>query len=150
LRIDPYDGRKRVYHCGNDYLIHQEPRFDPTLIMVIDAQEATLGSTDGSHINTLWHERSGVMRKHDAGGQSQRRFERGRREALKQWLRSAVRVTRSFDKGQEVVIGGPGMTKDLFIKELPVELQDRIVSIQSTGYTDENGLWEAIGKSRYA
>jgi peptide chain release factor subunit 1 len=120
VKSEPYEGRRQTYYCGREYQLPSEDKFDPTLLVVVDANEATIGSTDGDHINILWTDTSGVMGKHDAGGQSQRRFERGRAEALKRWLRIVLDALRAADRGQQILVGGPGMTKDQFINELPV------------------------------
>ncbi len=98
----------------------------------------------------LWCRDSGVPRKHDAGGQSNRRFERGREEKLKQWLRAVVDVLIETDRGLPFIVAGPGMTKDKFVEELPQRFQQRVVRTENCGYTDENGLWEVVGKSRYS
>jgi len=120
-----------------------------TLIVVADADEATIGETDGENIRVLWHERSMVPRKHGKGGQSQRRFERGREEALKSWLRHVVEQIKSQGSDRKIIVGGPGFTKNLLVKEMHVSLQARISDTRHCGYTDENGLWEILGTSRY-
>ena len=120
LQTAPYEGKKQFYFCGREYKTPHIEAFDPYFITVIDANEATMGTTDGDNINVLYNHTSYIMGKHDAGGQSQRRFERGRAEALKAWLRRNVQTMRDLYKGQDIIIGGPGMTKDMFINELPV------------------------------
>ena len=116
----------------------------------MDANEACIGRTNGERIEVLWRETSFVPRKHNAGGQSKERFARGREEALKHWLRKvAENVTHHFPQDGKLVVGGPGMTKDKFIKELPKHVSDKIIMVESCGYTDEAGLWELIKKSRY-
>jgi len=119
IQIKSYDGKKWFYHCGREYKLPHIEIFDPYFLVVIDANEATMGTTNGDNINVLYNHTSYIMGKHDAGGQSQRRFERGRAEALKAWLRRNVQTLRDLYKNQDIIIGGPGMTKDLFIKELP-------------------------------
>lgn len=66
----------------------------------------------------LFNEISMVPKKHRKGGQSQRRFERDRERALQSWLRYIVEKVESYD--MKIIIGGPGMTKDKFIKELHI------------------------------
>lgn len=132
-------------------------RYD-TLIVVVDANEATIGETDGENIRVLWHERSMVPRKHGKGGQSQQRFARGREEALKSWLRHVVEQIKTLGtmgthgndgNDRKIIIGGPGYTKNVLVKEMHVSLQERISDTRHCGYTDENGLWEILGTSRY-
>ena len=145
--IEPYNGSQRVYHCGREYHHVEIKEFLPVVLVVIDANEATIGETNGEFIDIIWREDSLVMRKHDAGGQSQRRFERGREEALKQWLRKVRDKLLDVYDGREVIVGGPGMTKNKFVAELPASIT--IKDVRNAGYTDENGLWEMMNKSRY-
>ena len=149
LVIENYDGKRYLYHCGREYQkIHREKR-NPLLLVVIDANNSAIGETDGENINVLWKKESLVPRKHKAGGQSQRRFERDRNRALKEWLRKVVDIVKEYCDNKKIIIGGCGMTKDVFIKELPMYIQEKIIDIRNVGYTDENGLWELIQKSRY-
>lgn len=150
LLVEEYGGRDRIYRCGREY-IRPEPEFvAPYLLIVIDANEATIGITDGEHIRVLWSDDSFVPRKHDKGGQSERRFERGREEALKHWLRKVLEIAIESHMGRQLIVGGPGMTKAAFVKEMPDWLAKKVIRTDSVGYTNENGLWELMGKSRYA
>jgi len=120
LVVEPYEGRKRHYHCGRDYVRVEVERLDPYLLVVVDGQSAAVGTTDGDGIRVLWSGDSLIMGKHGRGGQSQRRFERGREEAVKQWLRKVRDVLRAHDRGQDIIVGGAGMTKNRFVEELPI------------------------------
>ena len=90
-----------------------------------------------------------VPRKHNKGGQSKNRFQRGREEALKGWMRKVAEVVKREHNDEDIIVGGPGMTKNRFIGELPMWLQNRVIDVRNSGYTDENGLHEIMGKSRY-
>jgi len=115
----------------------------------MDSREATIGTTNGEHIDILWHGTSNVMGKHKAGGQSSARFERGRKENLKRWFKEIAAITQNHHKERNIIIGGPGMTKNKFIEFLHPYQKEKITQIKHTGYTDENGLWEMMGISRY-
>lgn len=147
--VEDYGGARRLYFCGREYEYPPEQQNYNYLLVVVDAQEATIGKTDGEHISVLWSDLSGVMGKHRAGGQSQARFQRGRDESVKQWLRTVVEKTIFFSGDRELIIGGAGMTKDKFVNDLPAHISSRIVRVDSVCYTDENGLWELMKKSRY-
>jgi peptide subunit release factor 1 (eRF1) len=123
--------------------------FLPVLLIVIDANEASVGITNGERVEVLWSDTSYVPRKHNAGGQSKERFARGREEMLKHWLRKVAGIVADNCPDRSLVIGGPGMTKDRFIKELPAYVADRIIDVKSCGYTDINGLYEILGRSWY-
>ena len=49
-----------------------------------------------------------------------------------------------------IIIGGPGATKDFFVKEgyLHHEMQKKIIDTFDTGYTDEYGLKELVEKAK--
>jgi len=120
LLVEDYNGKKRKYHCGRDYLRIEEAPYEPYLLVVVDSKEASIGLTDGEHIRCLWYDESFVMHKHGKGGQSQRRFERGREQALKQWFRKVVDKIRDFDDGERrLIIGSCGLTTNQFYNELP-------------------------------
>lgn len=147
--VDEYDGIRKMYHCGNEYKPYEPELFDPYLLVVVDSQEATIGTTDGERITVVWSECSLVPNKHKAGGQSANRFARDRERALKHWLRKVIEKIETTCEGRNIIIGGPGMTKDVMIKDMPVQLRDKIERVGSVGYTDISGLYECLGISRY-
>lgn len=121
-------------------------------LIVIDRKEATLGMLSGSKITVLKHFDSLVPSKHHQGGQSSVRFERlieiAAHEFFKKVADNATTVfLDSIMDLQGIIVGGPGATKDFFIKEnyLHHELQKKVVSpLFDTGYTDESGLKEVV------
>jgi peptide chain release factor subunit 1 len=117
--------------------------------VVIDANEVTIGETNGEKVHVLWSKDSLVPRKHGAGGQSAPRFERNREIALCHWLKDCAEKVLEVYGGRQIVVAGPGMTKDKFVGFLRKDVAERVVDVKSVGYTDENGLWEVIGRSRY-
>ena len=119
LIVEEYNGRRQIYHCGHQYKKIEIKNISPTLLVVVDAREATIGETDGENINILWSDTSMVPNKHHMGGQSQMRFQRDRERALQSWLRSVLEQVKQLHNGRDIIIGGPGMTKDKFIKEFP-------------------------------
>lgn len=144
-----YEGIRKNYHCGKEYIEiikNQEPSI---VLIVIDASEACIGEISGERINVLWHEESMVPRKHGKGGQSAQRFARGREEALKHWLRKVADKLRAIYDGRNTIVGGPGMTKDRFIEELHTDVQRTVIDVRSCGYTSDSGLWELLNMSRY-
>jgi peptide chain release factor subunit 1 len=121
-------------------------------LIVIDRKEATLGMLSGTRIVTLKHFDSLVPSKHHQGGQSSVRFERLIEIAAHEFfVKVADNATTVFlDSIQDlqgILVGGPGATKDFFIKEeyLHHELQKKVVKpFFDTGYTDEYGLKELV------
>jgi peptide chain release factor subunit 1 len=66
--------------------------------------------------------------------------------------RIAEAVSQEFSKVPDlraVMIGGPGPTKDEFIKSdlLPGEISKKVAAVLDTGYTDEQGIKELVNKS---
>jgi peptide chain release factor subunit 1 len=80
-----------IYHCGDTFVTPNDTSLrdleNKYILIAMDANNATIGILQGKKVTIIWDKDSHVPRKHDAGGQSQRRFERGRAEALKRWLK---------------------------------------------------------------
>lgn len=121
----------------------------PLVLVVVDSKEATIGISDGERVEVVWSGESFVMGKHRRGGQSKERFARGREQALKQWYRKVVDVLIDVRGERKIVVGGPSFTKDDFVKHIPGWLSDEVSDVRCVGYTDENGLYELLGRSRY-
>src|SRR5437773_10706221 len=122
-------------------------------LLVIDQGEATIGLLEGKRITPIKNVQSQVPRKHRMGGQSARRFERLHEQAVHEFfkkigaLAAAAFQTRRELKG--LIIGGPGFTKDTFVKEgyLHHELARKVLGTFDTGYTDESGLRELVANA---
>ncbi len=126
-------------------------------LITIDRQEATLGILTGSRIQALKHFDSLVPSKHHQGGQSSVRFERlieiAAHEFFKKVADAATDVFLNRTELVGLLIGGPGATKDFFIKEeyLHHELMKKVVKpFFDTGYTDEYGLKELVEAAKGA
>ena len=126
-------------------------------LITIDRQEATLGILTGSRIVALKHFDSLVPSKHHQGGQSSVRFERlieiAAHEFFKKVADAATDVFLNRTELVGLLIGGPGATKDFFIKEeyLHHELMKKVVKpFFDTGYTDEYGLKELVEAAKGA
>ncbi len=148
-----------LYRCDSEFFT--EPLEDMLLdkksygLITIDRKEATLGLLSGSRINTLKHFDSLVPSKHHQGGQSSVRFERlieiAAHEFYKKVADSATELFLNRTELQGILVGGPGATKDFFVKEeyLHHELRKKVVSpLFDTGYTDESGLRELVDAAK--
>ncbi len=122
-------------------------------LLVIDRKEATIGFLKGTRIEVVKHLDSMVPSKHHQGGQSSRRFERLIELAVHEFFKKvgdkANEVFLSEDKLKGILIGGPGGTKDMFLKGdyLHHELKKKIIEVFDVGYTDEYGLQELVNKA---
>ncbi len=123
-------------------------------LIVIDRNEATLGLLRGKRIETIKNMESMVPGKHRMGGQSAHRFERVIERAAHEWyVKIGDTATEAFLNRRELkglLIGGPGYTKDYFVKEeyLHHELQKKVLGTFDTGYTNDNGLRELVENAR--
>jgi len=151
-----------LYRCDSEFFT--EPLESMLLekkyygLIVIDRKEATIGMLSGSRISVLKHFDSLVPSKHHQGGQSSVRFERLIEIAAHEFYKkvadnATVVFLDSVTDLQGILVGGPGATKDFFIKEgyLHHELQKKVVSpLFDTGYTDESGLKELVDAAQGA
>jgi len=150
-----------LYRCDSTF--YTEPLLDMIVdkksygLIVLDRSEATIGILTGKKIITLKNFDSLVPRKHRQGGQSAQRFERLIEIAAHEYFKKiGDSATEAFlDKTGDllgILIGGPGATKDFFVKEgyLHHELQKKVVDTFDTGYTDEYGLKELVETAKDA
>ncbi|MDR0198691.1 MAG: peptide chain release factor aRF-1 [Methanomassiliicoccaceae archaeon] len=148
------------YRCDSQF--YTEPLMGMLLdkktygLITMDRSEATLGLLTGSKVVVIKNFDSMVPRKHRQGGQSQQRFERlieiAAHEFFKKIADNATEVYLNKPEMMGLLIGGPGSTKDYFVKEnyLHHELQKKVVDTFDTGYTDEYGLRELVENARSA
>ena len=109
--------------------------------MCFDASDLYIGEFNGKDVRELYHKGSHVPRKHDAGGQSQRRFERGRGEALKHWFKDIEELVIDFQDGRPIYLGCNNMYKN--------RIKLKNISMIKSVSIDDNCLWELSGMSRF-
>jgi peptide chain release factor subunit 1 len=143
-----------TYHCASQFLL--EPIKDMLEeketygLLVVDRGEATVGLLKGKHIEVVRRINSNVPRKHGRGGQSQRRFERlieiAAHEYFKRVAKYASEVFLNTPDLKGVLIGGPGPTKEFFVKEgyLHPGVRNKIIATVDTSYTDDFGIRELV------
>lgn len=146
-----------IYRCDSEFLL--DPIKDVLEekgaygLLVVDRGEASIGILRGKRMDTVKKMPSTVPRKHGRGGQSQRRFERlieiAAHEYFKRVAGHASEIFMSTPDLRGVILGGPGPTKEFFYNEkyLHPKVQDMIVDIVDTSYTDEFGLGEIVDKA---
>ncbi|HEY8139580.1 MAG TPA: peptide chain release factor aRF-1 [Nitrososphaera sp.] len=162
IEIYPVDPPKPVqislYRCDDhfwtDHLKDMLKDDKAIGILAIDTQEAGIGILTGNDSKTIDSLTSGVAGKHRQGGQSARRFERLRDNELNEFYHriaahaKAVFIDQYNVKG--IIVGGPGPTKENFLKEdyLDYRLQNAIIATLDTGYSGEEGVREILEKAR--
>ncbi len=146
-----------LYRCDSTFFV--EPLADMLKekksygLIVMDRSEATIGLLVGKKVVTIKNFDSQVPRKHRQGGQSAQRFERlielAAHEFFKKIGHNADEAFLERDDLQGIIVGGPGATKDFFVKEgyLHHELQKKVVDTFDAGYTDEYGLKELVNNA---
>ena len=122
-------------------------------ILSIDASEAGLGILSGDRLEIPDVLTSGISGKTRKGGQSARRYERGREMELTYYYhRVADHATRVFIDGGKVtgmIVGGPGPTKEEFLKGgfLHYELQKKVLVVLDLSYSGREGVRELVEKA---
>ena len=140
----------RLYRCDQVFVLDPLAEMleikDVYGLFVIERKEATIGILIGKKIKVLQHVDSFVPGKVRAGGQSSQRYHRITEGLAKDFYRKmALLVKDQFFELKNlkgILIGGPGPTKEDFIKEgqLVTALQNKILAVKDIGYSDEHGL----------
>ncbi len=122
-------------------------------ILAIDASEAGLGILSGDSLEIPDLLTSGISGKTRKGGQSARRYERAREMEMTYYFnRVGEHATRVFIDGGKVtgmIVGGPGPTKEEFLKGgyLHYELQKKVLAVLDLGYSGREGVRELVEKA---
>jgi peptide chain release factor subunit 1 len=154
--VPPKPIQINLYRCDDHFWIDhlKDMMKDDKVIGILslDTQAAGLGILTGDRWEVIESLTSGVAGKHRQGGQSARRFERLRDNELNEYYH------RVADYGQKIfideyhvkgiIIGGPGPTKDGFLKEeyLDYRLQNNVIAVLDSSYSGSEGVREIIDK----
>lgn len=153
--VEPPDPVKiKLYWCDQKFelgplqdMVKEKEVFG---LVVLDANEATLGILRGKQTETVKHLTSMVPGKFGKGGQSQQRFERVRIGLVNDWLKEVAENVKKFlSDTKGIIIGGPGPVKDNFHEGgyLPTDVLKKVIGIRDVGYTSEYGLQELVNRS---
>ena len=147
-----------MYRCDSEFyteklwdMLEEKTTFG---LLVIDRSESTIGLLKGKRVIPVKNIPSMVPSKHSRGGQSALRFERLIEIAAHEFYKKTAEIANEAFLAQPdlkgLLIGGPGPTKDYFVKEeyLHHELRKKIIDTFDTGYTDEYGLKELVEKAK--
>ena len=155
--VPPKPVTQYLYQCDDHFhlewlkdMLREEKVYG---ILAVDASEAGLGILSGDQLEIPDVITSGISGKTRKGGQSARRYERGREMELTYYYhRIAEHATRVFIENAKVtgmVVGGPGPTKDEFLKGsfLHYELQKKVIAVIDLGYSGREGVRELVDKA---
>jgi peptide chain release factor subunit 1 len=156
--IPPKPIQISLYRCDDHFWTEhlKEMMKDENVVgmLSIDTQESGIGILTGDRWEVIDSLTSGVAGKHRQGGQSARRFERLRQNELNEYYhRVAQHAKQVFIEQYNVkgtIVGGPGPTKENFLKEeyLDYRLQKNIIATLDTSYSGEEGVRELIEKAQ--
>jgi peptide chain release factor subunit 1 len=140
----------RLYRCDQTFVLDPLEEMlevkEVYGLITIERNEATIGLLIGKKIKTLQHFDSFIPGKTNKGGQSAARYSRIRDNMAKEFFRKIAEVAKeeffNLKDLKGILIGGPGPTKEDFLKEgnLVTALQDKVIAVKDIGYADEHGL----------
>jgi peptide chain release factor subunit 1 len=146
-----------LYRCDpkfhTEYLEEQLKEKEAYGIMLLDSSASTLAILEGSRLQIVREETSGVPGKHRAGGQSARRFERLREMHILAFFKRvgnhANEIFLGISNLKGIIMGGPGPTKYDFQKGdfLNYQLKEKILDTVDTAYTSEQGVEEVVERA---
>ncbi|MDG6982949.1 MAG: peptide chain release factor aRF-1 [Nitrososphaerota archaeon] len=155
--IPPKPVTQYLYQCDDHFhvewlkdMLRDEKVFG---LMVIDSSEVGLGILSGGSLEIADLMTSGISGKTRKGGQSARRYERGREMELTYFYnRVGEHATRTFVDSNKItglIVGGPGPTKEDFLKGgyLHYELQKKVIAVLDLGYSGREGIRELVEKA---
>src|ERR671932_374672 len=154
--IPPKPVQINLYRCDDHFwtdLLKDMINDDKAIgILAIDTQEAGLGILTGDRWEVIDTMTSGVAGKHRQGGQSARRFERLRDNEINDYYRRvadhAHKVFIDQYQVKGIIVGGPGPTKENFLREeyLDYRLQNNVIATLDSSYSGDEGIREIIDK----
>ncbi len=155
--IPPKPVTQYLYQCDDHFhvewlrdMLREEKVYG---ILAIDSSDVGMGILSGDRLEIEDVLTSGISGKTRKGGQSARRYERGREMELTYFFnRVAEHATRVFLESNKVtgmLVGGPGPTKDEFLKGgyLHYELQKNVLAVLDLGYSGREGVRELVEKA---
>jgi len=155
--VPPKPVTQYLYQCDDHFhvewlkdMLREEKVYG---ILSIDSSEVGMGILSGDRLEIADVLTSGISGKTRKGGQSARRYERGREMELTYYFNRvgehATRVFVDSNKVTGMIVGGPGPTKDEFLKGgyLHYELQKKIVAVLDLGYAGREGVRELVEKA---
>ncbi|HWG91015.1 MAG TPA: Vms1/Ankzf1 family peptidyl-tRNA hydrolase [Candidatus Thermoplasmatota archaeon] len=142
---------QRLYRCEKQFILEPVEELlmdpgEPVALLTVDHNHGTLARLHGKGYKIIKEFIGFAHGKMSVGGQSAMRFERLRQENIQQHYRNIESQFRELVPDcKTVVLGGPGMSPDEFVKETDFSGKGiKILGPFSTGYTDEQGIKELM------
>jgi peptide chain release factor subunit 1 len=154
----PQPIKSNIYRCDSTFLLEPLEAMleakDMYAIVVMDGRDATIGVLKGTYFALEKKIRSFAQQKARKGGQSAARYERAIEESIDDYYKTVADVVNAVyakynNKLSGLVVGGPGPTKENFVKSKTLNYQVKIIGTFDTGYTDEHtGVKEVLEKAK--
>ena len=100
---------------------------------------------DGS-FDILFKKDSYIINNHRQGGQSSQRFERIRQNQIKSWFKDFNEILTDMDA--KIVLGTHKFYENTIFEQLSPENKTKIVSVFSTEFADESGVYQYLNKQK--
>lgn len=154
----PQPLKSNIYRCDSSFLLEPLQQMleskNTYAIVLMDGRDATIGILKGTYFMLEKKVRSFAQGKARKGGQSAGRYERAVEESIDDYYKSVADATNElFAKYQfklnGLIVGGPGPTKENFVKAKNLNYQIKVLGIFDTGYIDEHtGVNELLEKAK--
>ena len=154
----PQPIKVNIYRCDSTFLLEpiavmMESK-DTYIMVVMDGREATIGLLKGTHFEKTTSIRSFAHAKIRKGGQSMNRYQRLITESIEDYYkRIGDAINDAYNKQEGkikgLIVGGPGPSKENFVKSGTFYSKLGVLGVFDTGYTDESaGINELLEKSK--
>lgn len=154
--IEPlYTLQTQFYRCEERFILEPLKEMIAPLesygLVVLDGKEATVALLNGKEVKVIKKLDTTAPQKVTKGGQSAARYQRiveDERVFFFKRIGEAMNEFVGLKNFKGVIVGGPGPTKESFLKLSPFNYQLKILGVLDIGYTNEYGLNELLEKSK--
>jgi peptide chain release factor subunit 1 len=154
----PQPVKSNMYRCDSVFFLEPLQAMleakEMYALVVMDGRDATVGVLKGTYFDLEKKVRSFAQGKARKGGQSAGRYERAIEESIDDYYKTVSDVVNEMyakyqNKLSGLVVGGPGPTKENFIKAKALNYQVKVLGTFDTGYVDEHtGIKELLEKAK--
>ena len=154
----PHPIKANIYRCDSDFLLEPLEEMieakESYVLLTMDGKDATIGLLKGTNVHIEKKLRSFAHGKMSKGGQSALRFERLREESIEEYFKNVGDAINAIYekynyKINGVVVGGPGPTKENFVRSKNLNYQIKVLGTFDIGSTDEHaGMDELLNRAQ--
>jgi len=139
LLVEPYERKKKRYFCGKKIIKPKKDRKIKCVIVIVDLSETYCAKIyDDGDIEKIFSMNPNIPNKQKAGGQSQRRFERGREQKIIHYFK---KINEKMDKIQsDFIIGINFIYRQKLEKYLSAENKQKLIKFVPIEYSGLTGV----------